>query len=372
MKTVTRRWTRCLITAGALALAAFTRLPAAESAPAGQPVPASDARFRYEGRFDLADPAAPVVVWQASRIALDFEGDAVTLQFDEVKGQNYFDLTIDGHRSLIELREGADPRGTHYVGLGAGRHQLRLFKRSEATAGTARFRGVTLAGGAPAFAPAAPAYRTALLFIGDSITVGACNEDGESDQWENRRTHNNALSYGAMTAAEFGADYRNIAVSGMGIVTGYVPFTAGEVWNRIAPDPKSPLADLSTWTPAVIFVNFGANDDSHSRVLKQDFPAAAFTTGYVALVRAIRAAYPQATIVSLRGGMFGGAQSERLRGPWQAAVAELERTDPHVTHYVFAHWARMHPRVPDDRAMADELVAWLKRQPFFTPSPQAR
>src|SRR5271166_3533980 len=50
-------------------------------------IPASDARFRYEGRFDFADTNAPVVVWQASRISLDFEGDTLGLQFDDAKGQ---------------------------------------------------------------------------------------------------------------------------------------------------------------------------------------------------------------------------------------------------------------------------------------------
>jgi len=32
---------------------------------------------------------------------------------------------------------------------------------------------------------------------------------------------------------------------------------------------------------------------------------------------------------------------------------------------VFAHWTRSHPRVADDRALADELIAWLKQQPFM-------
>ena len=358
-------WVRFIVAVGALALAGLPLLRAAETAAAGDFVAASDARFRYEGRFDTADRAAPVVVWQASRIALDFDGATLTLQFDEAKDQSFFDVTIDGRTTVEELRAGAAFRGTEFVGLGAGRHQLRLFKRSEATAGTVRFRGVRLAPGAHAYAPAAPAYRTTLLFIGDSITVGACNEDGESDQWENRGTHNNALSYGALTAAAFDADYRNIAVSGMGIVTGYVPFRAGEIWNRVSPSPTAPLADLAAWTPHVVFVNFGENDDSYTRVHQQVFPAAAFTQGYVALVQAIRAAYPSATIVVLRGGMFGGAQSERLREPWQAAVAQLEKGDAHVTHYVFEHWSRTHPRVADDRVMADELVAWLSRQPFM-------
>ena len=45
---------------------------------------------------------------------------------------------------------------------------------------------------------------------------------------------------------------------------------------------------------------------------------------------------------------------------------EVETSDPRVSHYVFEHWATLHPRVSDDRAMADELTAWLKQQPFMS------
>jgi lysophospholipase L1-like esterase len=201
-------------------------------------------------------------------------------------------------------------------------------------------------------------------FFGDSITVGACNEDGDTDQWDNRRTHDAALSYATLTAAAFSADYRNIAVSGMGIATGWVDKKAGEVWDKTYPNPASPRADPTQWVPQVIFVNFGENDDSFSRAHGQPFPAG-YTDGYIALIRAIRAAYPAAHIGLLRGGMYGGAQSEPFRQAWESAVTQLEAADPAISHFVFAHWTRSHPRVADDRAMADELIAWLKQQPFM-------
>ena len=98
----------------------------------------------------------------------------------------------------------------------------------------------------------------------------------------------------------------------------------------------------------------------------QPFPAN-YTSGYVALVRAIRSVWPEARIVLLRGGMFGGAQSEPLRTAWEAAVAALEADDKGISHFVFQHWTRNHPRVADDQSMAKELIAWLKQQPFMQP-----
>lgn len=331
-------------------------------------VSAADSHFRYEGRFDRTDPAGPVVVWQGSRIYIDFTGDQLVLCFDGLSDQNFFDVHVDDAQAVLAVPVGAGQRVAFPLPLASGRHRMMLFKRSEAAAGTARFLGIEIAHGADVAAPAAPGYRLAMEFIGDSITVGACNEDGAADQWVSRRTHNNALSYGALTAAAFADDYRNIAASGMGVVVGWVPFHAAETWDRVYPDPKSPKADLSAWTPDVVFVNLGENDDSFTHANGLPFPPT-FSAEYVSLVQAIRLAHPAASIVLLRGGMFGGARSPAYRKAWEVAAADLERSDPRVSHFVFQHWSSNHPRVSDDRAMADELIAWLKLQPFISARP---
>ncbi|HEV2435627.1 MAG TPA: SGNH/GDSL hydrolase family protein [Verrucomicrobiae bacterium] len=328
-------------------------------------VPAADARFRYEGRIDFSDTNAPVLIWQASRVSIDFEGNALRLRFDGAKGQNYFNAQVDDtNNTMVEANAGTPVRPAILSGFGPGRHHLELFKRSEANAGTVHFRGVEITPPAKVWAPTPPHYKLAMEFIGDSITVGACNEDGATDQWDNRRTHNCALSYATLTAEAFDADDRNIAVSGMGIAIGWVPMEAGEIWDRLYPDTKSPPADLHAWTPNVVLVNFGENDDSYPRAHGQSFPAN-FTDGYVALIRAIRAAYPDAHIVLLRGGMFGGARSEPLHKAWESAVTQLEAADRGVSHFVFKHWTSTHPRVADDRIMANELIVWLRQQDFM-------
>jgi lysophospholipase L1-like esterase len=356
-----------------LILLALLSLPFAagrSAAPLAAPRPgearvisAADPRFRYEGRIDLADCAQPVIVWQATRIRLDFSGDTLALLFADTRGQCFFNAEVDGANTVVAVPEGKTAR-VEIKDLKPGRHELTLVKRCEAAAGTTGFRGIEVAAGAEAWAPAAAEARLKLEFFGDSITAGACNEDGATDQWEDRRTHNGARSYAAFVAAALGAEHRNIAVSGMGIVTGYVPMTAGQIWDRSYPNPSSARADLGAWTPDVVFVNFGENDDSITRGHGKPFPAG-FTDGYFALVRAIRAAHPAAEIVLLRGGMYGGARSEPLRAAWTAAVQRLEAGDGHIHPFVFTHWTGLHPRVADDQAMADELTAWLRQQPFL-------
>lgn len=330
--------------------------------PAAQLIPATEACFRFEGRWDFSDPARPRVVWQGSRISLEFEGTVLRVCFGAAVDQNIFDLTIDGRTEMVAVPAGAGWIFSWPHLLQNTRHQLTLFKRTEASAGQVGFGGVEIAAGARAWLPLAIGYKLRMEFFGDSITAGACNEDGDADQWDDRRTHNHALSYSMLTAAAFHADYRCMAVSGMGIATGYVEVKAGEVWDKIYPRVDSPRADLTAWQPDVAFVNLGENDDSFSRSMSEPFPAG-YAAGYVALVKAIRTAYPRAHLVLLRGGMYGGAKSPELRVAWDAAVVEVEARDPAISHFIFQHWSSNHPRVSDHRAMAAELTAWLKKQP---------
>jgi lysophospholipase L1-like esterase len=328
-------------------------------------IPASDVAFHFEGRVDRRNPAEPVLIWQGTLVDVIFEGDSLGLCFGARKGVAYFDLTVDGETSVIELKEGEDSTTVRYSKpLCVGQHRFTLFKRSEADAGHAGFRGIELAPGGRVQPNQAQPPKPMYQFFGDSITVGACNEDGAVDQWENRATHNNALSYAALTARAFRFGYRNTAVSGMGIVIGYVPKRAEEVCDRLYPEIDAPKAEEQGQAPDVVFLNFGENDDSFSKNQAMDFPAG-FADGYVSLVKKIRASYPKAEIVLLRGGMFGGAKSEPLRVAWEKAVQRLAAEDAHLHTFVFQHWSETHPRASDHRAMSEELVSWLKTQPFM-------
>jgi lysophospholipase L1-like esterase len=340
--------------------------PGAKAFVRSKLIPASDRHFTYAGRIDHSDPTHPSFIWQASRASIEFRGDSLALHFAEATGQNFFDAEVDGTNYLLAVPAGAAGSAVFQAPLKDTRHQFVLFKRSEATAGTVRFAGIEIAAPAKVSTSKASASRLRMEFFGDSITVGACNEDGETDQWESRRTHNAARSYPAFTAAAFAADYRNIAVSGMGIVTGWTDRRAIQIWDRLYPEISSPPANLESWLPEVAFVNLGENDDSYSNAKKQPFPAT-FTDEYVRLVQAIRKAYPKTQIVLLRGGMWGGSGSPVLREAWESAVSQIESKDPQVTHFVFTHWSKNHPRVADDQAMADELVAWLAQQSFMKP-----
>jgi len=312
----------------------------------------------------MANPVQPVIVWAGARVSLDFTGGELGLVFGKAEGQSVFNVTVDGVREMVNVPPGPGLRYRWPHALAGDKHHVEIFKRSEAAKGYVVFAGFELAAGAEASAPAAPEYKMKFEFIGDSITVGACNEDGEKDQWEDYRTHNHALSYATLTSQALEADHRAIAVSGMGVVAGWVDVKAGEVWDRVYPSPTTPRANLGAWQPDVVFINLGENDSSFTTAKKKPFPKN-FTAELVELVRAVRAGYPQARIVLLRGGMTNGAANIEYAKAWTDAVRLLEKADRNVSHYVFAHWSQLHPRVADDRAMAEELTAWLKGQRFI-------
>jgi len=342
----------------ALTLSACTRL----NEPGKHFIAADNPAFSYQGRIDFSDPAKPVVIWQASTVELEFSGTSLKLGFSGLVNQVYFDVELDGEKQRVGVKNGlvALP-----FSLASGWHKLRLFKRSEASKGHVVFRGISIDEGASVRKLDVPHYATRFIFYGDSITVGSCNEDGNEDQWEDFSTHNSALSYAAMVARHFNADYRNIAASGTGISVGFEDYTIDQFWNRYYPEPKATLAQPEAFAPNVVFLNFGENDIAYPLAMGSQFPTD-FVSRYIQLVTAMRKTYPDSRIVILRGGMHGGSQNPTLIEPWERVVASLEEHDTQISHFSFNHWHNQHPRVANHKAMADELINWLSVQVWLT------
>ncbi len=367
LRPVAQRISRCT---RPLSIVLLLALGCAGRAEPGDPaiVSAQDSRFLYQGRLDLRDPSGPVLVWEDSGAAIDFEGTRLELVFGRSEGDNFLDVRVDQAGWVAQVPSAASSRFICPLPLAPGRHHLEIRKRQEASAGTLQFLGIGLADPSKAARPAAVPPGPRMEFYGDSITAGACTEDGESDQWDTHRTHNAELSYAALIGRAYHADWRNLSVSGIGIVTGWIPFVEGEVWDRLYPKPGSPVADLTQWIPDVVFVNLGDNDADYPKAQKLPFPTG-FGNRYEDLIRKLRMAYPRAEIVLLLGGMESGTQSVPLGKEWSEAVSRLESSDGRMHHFKFTHWTSHHPRVADHAALAAELDAWLKHQEFMKPFP---
>lgn len=334
-----------------------------------------DPRLIYHGRISHIRPWVPVLAWCGTEVlfrirvldpshpvVLRFRfGPGMTTGVVQEIGQNWFDVRA-GESLLATFNV---PQGTTYVkqtklpvqdGNAAG-IQVTLFKRSEARAGTTALLGIELSN-AELIAPP-PEPRLHIAFYGDSVTVGACDEDGAEDQWEDRSTHDYYYSYAAIVTRALGAAGTTIAVSGMGVVTGWVPFTAEQVRDRTAPDPAAPLCPPDEPEPDIVVIALGENDDSVTRANGRLFPTG-FSKAYVRYVRGLRARSPHSLFVCLLGGMPGGSCGPELIGAWSEAVRILADRDPHLRFLHVEQYSETHPRIPAQYALATDLLAFLR------------
>lgn len=225
----------------------------------------------YIGRIADHDPKAPVLIWQGTEIRARFTGKTIGFRFSGVSGQNFYNVIIDGQIKLLKLKEAKETYDYLLAEtLPEGPHDLILFKRSEAMSGNAAFRGLILEKTAE-LGPKPEPLPLRIEFYGDSITAGACNEDPGDDQYEDLSTHNNYLSYAAVTARNFNAEYFNIAVSGTGLCYSWNPIMMPEIYDKIYPDSASPKYGFPGKNPEIVIINLGQNDYSYPNSLGSRF-----------------------------------------------------------------------------------------------------
>jgi hypothetical protein len=317
-----------------------------------------DPGLYYVGRFAERTIREPVFAWQGSQLLARFEGSRIGFRFSRATGRNFFNVIVDGENRLLALVEGGSADYVADFEPGPGPHELVLFKRSEGYFGSAALQGLLVEEGTALGPPPEPLGLRVELY-GDSITAGACNDDGEIDQYDDLSTHDAYLSYGAIACRELGAEFVCIAVSGTGITCSWNPILMGEVWDRVAPDPASERWDFSGREPDVVVVNLGQNDfglpHSTGGTLSPEF-----APRYVGFVRAIRGAYPRSRIVCAIGGMSAWHASSDLRRAWKSAMAELRAEDGGIEELRFEARSDAHPRVPIHRALGQELAAFIR------------
>jgi hypothetical protein len=257
----------------------------------------SDARVQRVGHFDTRLVDAPRFAWPATEVALAFEGSSLyaTLTDTPAPGEPYdtdwLSVVVDGKERRLELREG---RHEYELArwLGAGRHELRLRKRTEPEVGTITLHGFRLGDGGKLLAPRErPQHH--IEVVGDSISTGYGNEGRHRDCPFSARTQDATRTYATIAARELGADVSVVAWSGKGLVHNYEreePDTMAVLFERAIPvDAASPRVS----GPADAFViNLGANDFAHA------IPdESAFIAAYQRVLERLVARSPRAPLV---------------------------------------------------------------------------
>jgi hypothetical protein len=265
-------------------------------------VKSDDLRIHYMGRTDKKGDATELA-WPGTTVKINFNGTSVKAVLKDNGANDFYNVIVDNKITKIIRLDTAKNTYTLAEGLTPGPHSLELFKRTEWTIGKSLFYGFTLDnGGLLLKAPATKKRK--IEYYGDSITCGYAVEDSTGKDRGTGPFEDNYVSYAAITARHFDAEYSCIARSGIGVMISWFPQIMPKMYNL--KDPANPKSrwDFSRYTPDVVVVNLFQNDswkvtNSNDDQFKLRFGTKAPTADeivikYKALIHNIRNKYPHA------------------------------------------------------------------------------
>ncbi|UGQ48811.1 SGNH/GDSL hydrolase family protein [Massilia endophytica] len=349
-------------------LTALSCLLHASLAIAGVAVPADDKGLLYTGRVDFTDPRAPVISWPSTAVAANFVGTSLAVTLDDEKGQNYFNVILDGDDAAPLILQ-ADRGNKTYVlatGLKPGPHSFLITKRTEGAEGATVLRGFELSDGGQLLPPPPRPARRMEVF-GDSITSGLGNEAPVNGRDDALRDKNSYMSYASIAARKLGAELHMTSQSGIGVMISWFPFTMPEFYGQMSAVGKNDTRwEFPRWTPDVVVINLMQNDrwliDDRHR-LQPEPNEEQRIAAYETFVQRIRKAYPKAYIVCALGSMDATRPGSKWPGYVKAAVERLRRGGDERIDSIFFEYTGYgaHPRVVQQKDMAAKLAAHIQR-----------
>ena len=271
-------------------------------------------RFKIYGRT-LADKQGLILSWSNSGIAFSFKGERAVISFGEYicDAPVFVKAYVDGTSQRFGLC-GSQPRIVIDCNKDAV-HTIKLLRVSEGET-FLKFKDVTIYGKSPEFNAPPKDKALKLEFMGDSITTGwgvlaTCEPESTYNTFEQDSTR----SYAYMTSELLDAEVRAEAVGGQGVWR-----TCGKaegiqfkhMFDMVVRGNES--YDHSTWTPDVMILNCGTNDEPGGTT-DEDM----HREGNILLDK-VRTAYPNAKII----WMYGAMNSKFLK-PLKALIDERRR-----------------------------------------------
>lgn len=254
-------------------------------------------------------------------------------------------------------------------------HEIVVFKRQDGGMHVLEPLEIGIDDNAIITRAATPPQRR-IEFYGDSVTAGERNEavayTGCVDPEEDLSAYSNSwYSYAAMTARILNADTRLIAQGGIPLLDGIGWFNAPHytgmesVWDRTGYGPAYPSDqptewDFTQWVPQVVVVALGQNDSHPDDFMAHDpnsEQSQHWRQRYGEFLMALREQYPQAHIVCATTILEHDMA-------WDSAIRQVveQMHDPRITHFLYARngcGTPGHPRIAEDREMAQQLSAYL-------------
>lgn len=329
----------------------------------------NDTQIEYQGRIHLnLEKKATELYWPGTSLKINFKGTKAAITLEDERGENYFNLFIDGKfKRFIKLEKG---KKTYLLAenLSETKHTLEITKRNEWVAGKTLFYKFEIEG-----EPLKKDTKSNLSieFYGDSITVGHGNEDYSGKDESNGLVTNNYQSYAAITARNLNADYTCIARGGIGILVSWHEIIMQEMYYRKNPADKNSVWDFTKKQPEIVVVNLLQNDSwlinlPKHKEFKRRFGAQKPTakeieTSYTDFLKTIRKHYLKANIICVLGNM----DITKENSPWPNYVnnALQKLNDAKIfTCIVPFKNTTGHPKVAEHRIIAEQLTTFIKKE----------
>ncbi len=307
--------------------------------------------------------------WPGTSATILIKGTNISVILKDADTANYYNVIID---DSIVSKIHTDTTKHRYVlasGLKKGKHKVELFKRTEWDKGKTFFYGFETSRNTKPLQPDNPPKRK-IEFYGNSITCGYAMEDSSSNDSPHGYFENNYLSYAAITARHFNAQYYCTSKSGIGIMVSWFPLIMPEMYDRLDPLDSSSKWDFTKFTPDIVVINLFQNDSwivkmpEHPQ-FKNRFGDKApdenfIISSYKHFVESIRNKYPDASIICALGNM----DATKVGSPWpgyvQKAVDQIH--DAKINTLFFENKNTPgHPKVAEQKVMADSLIEFIDK-----------
>ena len=277
------------------------------------------------GRTEIIDD----VVWCAysgTGVEFSYKGPAldITIQGDGAAytgsgNEARVAVYLDGQRVIDEaINESEKVLNVITEDTGDKEVVVSVVKLSETAMSTIGIAPLDLSDGGEVKPTAAKERK--IEFVGDSITCGYGVDDEDRDHHFSTLTEDVTKAYAYKTAKLLDADYSMVSISGYGIISGYTSnpnqktdqrlpdyYTKlGFSYNKFANTtaPQDIEWDFSKYTPDVVVINLGTNDDSY--VKGDSDKKQEYIDGYRAFLETVREKNPDAEIFCTLGLMGQG------------------------------------------------------------------
>lgn len=322
------------------------------------------------GRFVLNEKLGLEMISSAVHFGFSFEGTncKIYANIPDVKGHNYLQYELDGVYQK-RIRVDGNSSAPITIQVPAGKHEIKLFKATEAHTGPIFITKVT----ASKVKSLAIAHGPMIEFIGNSITCGAAADPSEvaCGTGDYHDQHNAYMAYGPRLARMLNVNFMLSSVSGIGMYRNWNSDGPNmpEVYEKVDfQEKRGEMWNFSTYSPDIVSIALGTNDFSNGdgKTPRKPFDAAAFTASYIKFVQLVKTRYPKARIVLLSSPMVKGESRIKLQNCLNEVQESIDAQYPadKVEKFFFepmeARGCGGHPNVEDHGMLAQQL------QPFFS------